>query len=225
MPASHHDVLNRLALLAKRHPACALRRYESLEQVLQAQGDLAAALDTLYVRFNLLEHMGRGQQLRGSLNQAKQEAAAAGLQAQTARIFEALGRIAYQVGDYLEAAEKWSRAVDLAQLVNEMRVGVAARIGLGQIHYALGAWDKGRRFHRDAANLLDSLDDSYLEAKLALNLGVGNFENAQLEEAELQFDKGLAAARRGQHLEFEAEALWQLSRCALASGNADQAAR
>lgn len=220
-----HDVLNRLALLAKRHPTCALRRYEALEQAQQTQGDVAAALDTLYIRFNLLEHMGRGQQLRGSLSQAKQQAAAAGLQAQTARILEALGRIAYQVGDYLEATEKWSRAVDLAQLVDEPRVGVAARIGLGQIHYALGAWDIGRRFNRDAANLLASLDDSYLEAKLALNLGVGNFENAQLEEAELQFDKGLAAARRGQHLAFEAEALWQLARCALARGRADLAAR
>ncbi|WP_263572007.1 sensor histidine kinase [Roseateles oligotrophus] len=217
------DLLKRLAQMAKRHPLCAQRRYATLEQAMRSQGRLAEAIDTLYIRFNLLEHRGRAQELRGSLSQAQQQAASAGLQAQAARMFEALGRIAYQVGDYLEATEKWSRAVDLAQLAGELRVGVAARIGLGQIHYAVGAWDSGRRFHRDAANLLANLDDSYLEAKLALNLGVGNLENSQLEEAERQFKEGLAAARRGQHQEFEAEALWQMARVLLARGQADLA--
>ncbi|MCV2359088.1 GAF domain-containing protein [Paucibacter sp. TC2R-5] len=214
----------RLARLAKRHPSCALRRYEVLEQTARGRGDLACAIDLLYIRFNLLEHMGRAQQLQGSLTQAQAQAASAGLQCQAARMFEALGRIAYQTGDYLLATEKWTRALDLAQLVGELRIGVAARIGLGQIHYAMGAWDNGRRFHRDAAALLSSLDDSYLEAKLALNLGVGNYENSQLEEAEAQFSKGLAAARRGQHLEFEAEALWHLARAALLRGQTDLAA-
>jgi signal transduction histidine kinase len=215
----------RLAALARRHPHCALHRYEALEQGLRSQGNLAAAIDTLYIRFNLLEHMGRAQQLQGSLTQAQQQATSAGLRAPAARMFEALGRIAYQTGDYLLATEKWTRAVDLAQLVGELRIGVAARIGLGQIHYAMGAWDTGRRFHRDAANLLSSLDDSYLEAKLALNLGVGNYENSQLEEAELQFSKGLAAARRGQHQEFEGEALWHLARAALQRGQTELAAQ
>ncbi|MCV2354870.1 HAMP domain-containing histidine kinase [Paucibacter sp. B2R-40] len=223
--AALDEVLMRLARQAKRHPICALRRYESLEQLLQSQGNMAAAIDVLYTRFNLLEHMGRAQQLLGSLNQAQGQAATAGLSAQAARMLEALGRIAYQTGDYLMATEKWTRAIDLAQLVGELRIGVAARIGLGQIHYAMGAWDNGRRFHRDAANLLASLDDSYLEAKLALNLGVGNYENSQLEEAEQQFSKGLAAARRGQHLEFEAEALWHLARAALLRGQTDLAAQ
>jgi two-component system NtrC family sensor kinase len=219
------QVLARLARLAKRHPHCALRRYETFEQLMRSQGNLAAAIDALYIRFNLLEHMGRAQQLQGSLLQAQSQAAAAGLQCQAARMFEALGRIAYQVGDYLLATEKWTRAVDLAQMVGDLRIGVAARIGLGQIHYAMGAWDNGRRFHRDAANLLANLDDSYLEAKLALNLGVGNFENAQLEEAELQFKQGLAAAQRGQHREFEAEAWWHLARADLLRGQTDLAAQ
>ena len=218
------EVLVRLARLAKRHPHCGLRRYEALEQLMRGQGRLAAALDCLYLRFNLLEHMGPAQQLQGSLNQAQSQASAAGLQAQAASMFEALGRIAYETGDYLLATEKWTRAVDLAQMVGELRIGVAARIGLGQIHYAMGAWDNGRRFHRDAASLMDKLDDSYLEAKLALNLGVGNYENSQLEEAEAQFGIGLSAARRGQHRAFEGEALWHLARTALLRGQTDMAA-
>jgi ATP/maltotriose-dependent transcriptional regulator MalT len=95
---------------------------------------------------------------------------------------------------------------------------VAARIGLGQIHYAMGAWSSGLRFHRDAAQQLKPLNDSYLSAKVALNLGVGHLESGQLEDAERQFSHGLAAARRGAHREFEAEAHWYLARAALARG-------
>ncbi|MEJ6006773.1 HAMP domain-containing sensor histidine kinase [Paucibacter sp. AS339] len=215
--------LSRLARVAQRHPRQALRLYETLESQARQAGRLDLAFDALYAHFNLLEHRGRGAQLRGALGLAQQQATQAGLHEQSARLLEALGRIAYQLGDYLEAAEKWSRAVDLSVLAGDTRVGVAARIGLGQIHYALGAWDNGRRFHRDAALLLENLDDSYLEAKLAINLGVGNFENAQIEEAEQQFQKGMAAAQRGGHREFVAEAHWQLARAAKERGQMDTA--
>jgi len=217
--------LSRLARVAQRHPRPALRLYERLEASARQAGRLDLAFDTLYAHFNLLEHRGRGAQLRGALGMAQQQATQAGLHEQSARLLEALGRISYQHGDYLEAAEKWSRAVDLAVLAGDIRIGVAARIGLGQIHYALGAWDKGRRFHRDAALLLANLEDSYLEAKLAINLGVGNFENAQIEEAEQQFRQGMAAAIRGGHREFEAEAYWQLARTAKERGQMELAAQ
>ncbi len=230
-PTAPHDRpppsewLSRLARVAQRHPRQALRIYERLESRAQQAGQLDLAFDTLYAHFNLLEHRGRGAQLRGALSMAQQQATQAGLHEQSARLLEALGRISYQHGDYLEAAEKWSRAVDLAVLAGDIRIGVAARIGLGQIHYALGAWDKGRRFHRDAALLLENIEDSYLEAKLAINLGVGNFENGQLEEAELQFHRGMDAAVRGQHREFKAEAHWQLARTAKERGQMDLAAQ
>jgi ATP/maltotriose-dependent transcriptional regulator MalT len=95
---------------------------------------------------------------------------------------------------------------------------VAARIGLGQIHYAMGAWTTGLRFHRDALARLGPQGDSYLAAKVALNIGVGHFETGHLEDAERHFAHGLAAARRGSHREFEAEAHWHLARAALARG-------
>ncbi|MFY7866043.1 ATP-binding protein [Roseateles sp.] len=224
-PNTHAQWLSRLARVAQRHPRQALRLYERLEAQARQAEQLALAFDALYAHFNLLEHRGRGVQLRGALGLAQQQATQAGLHEQSARLLEALGRIAYQMGDYLEAAEKWSRAVDLSLLAGDTRIGVAARIGLGQIHYALGAWDNGRRFHRDAALLLEHLDDSYLEAKLAINLGVGNFENAQIEEAEQQFHKGMAAAQRGGHREFVAEAHWQLARAAKERGQMELAAQ
>jgi tetratricopeptide (TPR) repeat protein len=209
---------DRLLAVALRHPESALQRLQTLERKLRAQGDLAGAIDVLCKRFHLLEHRGRALELRDALTQAAGEARPDRHGAQAARVAEALGRIAYQQGNYLEATEKWSHALDLAEAVGDVGVSVAARIGLGQIHYAMGAWNSGLRFHRDAASRLESLDNSYLAAKVALNIGVGHFENGQREDAERYFSHGLAAARRGSHREFEGEAHWHLARAALARG-------
>jgi tetratricopeptide (TPR) repeat protein len=213
--------LDRLQRTSVRHPQMALRRLQALEHVLRERGDLAAALDTLSQRFLLLERSGRALELREPLQRAAVQADAPALRAQGSQIAEALGRIAYQQGNYLDATEQWSRALDLAEAAGATRVSVAARVGLGQIHYAMGAWNSGLRFHRDALAQLGSQGaggDSYLAAKVALNIGVGHFESGQLEDAERHFAHGLAAARRGTHREFEAEAHWHLARAALARG-------
>lgn len=213
----------RIELLAQRHPDCAARRLEALEQQCRQQGNLAAAVDALYTRFYLQEHRGRALELQAALLQARHAAAEQHFTLQAARAAEALGRIAYQLGDYQQASTHWADALELAELAQDLRVTVAARIGLGQIHYARNAWERGRRIHREAVALLGDLDDSYLAAKLALNIGVSHFECGELEDAERQFSHGLAAARRGQHREFEAEAHWQLARAALARGRTDWA--
>jgi tetratricopeptide (TPR) repeat protein len=201
-----------------RRPARALTLLETLELRRRAAGDLAGAVDALCQRFQLLEHSGRALELRAQLAHAAQSAEAAGLLPQAAQVAEALGRAAYQQGDYLEATERWSRALDLSEVSGAVRVSVAARVGLGQIHYAMGAWNSGLRFHRDALVQLGHVRDDYLWAKVSLNLGVGHFESGQLEDAERHFSHGLAAARRGLHREFEAEAHWHLARAALARG-------
>lgn len=211
--------------MARRHPHCALRRYERLARLAQEAGQEALSLDSLCAQFQLLERMGRALDLREALGLARQRAAATHLPLQAARVFEASGRLAYQTGEYFEATAHWSRTVDLAQMVGDIPLGVAARIGLGQIHYALGAWDSGRRYHRDGQNLLAQTDDSYLSAKLALNLGVGFFECKQLEEAEQQFRLGLAEALRGDHREYVAEAHWQLARTALSLQRMEEASQ
>lgn len=213
--------LERLQRIARRHAGLALPRLARLERCAHEQGQLGLALDALYQRFYLLEARGRATELADALAQGAREAQAALLPVQAARLAEAQGRLAYQQGDYLEATEHWSRALDGAESCGEARVGVSARIGLGQVHYAMGAWTTGLRFHRDAlARLQDQTDlsDDYLAAKVALNLGVGHLESEQIEDAERHFSHGLAAARRGGHQEFEAEAHWHLAQTALARG-------
>lgn len=224
--------LARLLRAAGRHPELILARLARHEERLRAEGRLAAAIDVLTQRFHLLEHRGRALELLEPLQRAASAAAPEHMPAQAGRVAEALGRIAYQQGNYLDATEHWLRALDLAETAGDGRVAVAARIGLGQVHYGMGAWGSGLRFHRDAAARLQALegsqrlpppDDSYLASKVALNLGVGHLESGQLEDAERQFSHGLAAARRGGHREFEAEAHWHLARAALSRGQLQMA--
>jgi tetratricopeptide (TPR) repeat protein len=219
--------LGRIAPVVHRHPAAADRLLQTLSAQAFAAGDTAVGADALYARFGLLEPRGRALELLPSLEQAGALAAAGHFPVQAARVCEALGRIAYQQGEYQLASEQWSRALDLSEVSGHLQTGVAARIGLGQIHYAQADWARGLRHMRDAAEQLALLnkqgDDSYLAAKLALNIGVGSFETGDLPAAERHFSHGLAAARRGGHRVFEAEAHWHLARAALARQRMDWA--
>lgn len=217
------DLLSRIARVARRHPPLADRLLERLSALAFEAGDTAAGADALYARFGLLEPRGRALELLPALEQAGALAAAGHFPIQAARVCEALGRIAYQQGEYQLATEQWSRALDLSEVSGHLQTGVAARIGLGQIHYAQADWARGLRQMRDAAEHLASHDDSYLAAKLALNIGVGSFETGDLPAAERHFSHGLAAARRGSHRVFEAEAHWHLARAALARQRMDWA--
>ena len=219
--------LARIARVAHRHPGLADRLLDALAGVALAAGDTAVGVDALYARFTLLEPRGRALELLPALEQAGALAAAGHFPVQAARVCEALGRIAYQQGEYQLASEQWSRALDLAEVSGHGQTGVAARIGLGQIHYAHADWARGLRQMRDAGEQLARPgphgDDSYLAAKLALNIGVGSFETGDLPAAERHFSHGLAAARRGGHRVFEAEAHWHLARAALARQRMDWA--
>ncbi|MBV8036041.1 GAF domain-containing protein [Roseateles sp.] len=217
------ETLGRIARVAQRHPAAADSLLQALCAHAAAVGDVAAGVDALYARFGLLEPRGHALELLPALEQAGARAAAGHFPVQAARVCEALGRIAYQQGEYQLASEQWSRALDLAEVSGHLQTGVAARIGLGQIHYAQADWARGLRQMRDAGEHLAGADDSYLAAKLALNIGVGSFETGDLPAAERHFSHGLAAARRGGHRVFEAEAHWHLARAALARQRMDWA--
>ena len=91
---------------------------------------------------------------------------------------------------------------------------MAAEIGLAQIHYAHGDWAAGLHAHESAARHADA-GDSYLQAKLALNLGVGHFELADLPAAERRSAMA-SPPPSAAHREFEAEAHWHLAQTALA---------
>lgn len=213
---ARETLLRRLVRVAHRHAVAGERCLRRLYEAAQAGGDTALAVDALYLRFALIEPRGRARELLAELTQAQARAVAEQRPLQAARAGEALGRIAYQQGEYQRAGEHWARALELAELDGNPQMAVAARIGLAQIRYAHGDWAAGLRLHQGAAEMLAGQPDSYLAAKLALNLGVGHLELGDLPAAERQFSHGLAAARRGGHREFEAEAHWHLAQTSLA---------
>ena len=222
-PFDLSTLLPRLGRVGARHPLVALRLLERLEQARRGANDIAGAIDVLCQRFQGLEHRGRALELRAALEQAADEALAGDLSAQVAKVAEALGRVAYQQGNYFDAHEQWSRALTYSDMTGEERVAALALIGLGQVYYAMEAWNSGLRFHKDAALRVGRLDDTHLSAKLSLNIGVGHFEMGQITDAERHFTHGLAAAKRGLHHEFEGEAHWHLARTALVRGDVQRA--
>lgn len=222
-PAEIQHCLQRLRRLALRHPRCAPGLYARLQAHWQVQGETAAALEALYGRFFALERLGLAVDLRTALEAGLAQAKQQHLPQQAAQLHEALGRVHYQMGEYQAASSHWSQALDLAAMLGEQRTGVAARIGLGQIHYALGDWPTGQRFHTDASGLLQAAADDYLESKLRINLGVGLFNRQLYEAAAHEFSLGGAAARRAGHRDYVAEALWHAARTAQAMGQGDRA--
>jgi diguanylate cyclase (GGDEF)-like protein len=213
-PRSARDLLAGVQRWQRRHPRLALGLLQRLETAAREAGSHDVALDALYQRYFVLEWLGEAGALLDDLYAGLQQAEDLGLVQQAGRLLEAIGRVRYTQGDYREAMHHWGRCIELFNVSGDLRSGVEARIGLGAMYAALGDAATGARFHRDARALLGGLDDAYLQAKLALNLGVNELGSGQLDSAEAQFEHGLAEARRGGVCEYVAEAHWHLGRCA-----------
>ncbi|MDF3035712.1 MAG: hypothetical protein K0S28_986, partial [Paucimonas sp.] len=203
-------MLVRLARVARRHPKCAVHQYARLQAAAQNEGNMVLFLDALYERFFVLEQLGEASTLLGELYEGMQLAEQHHLPSHAARMMEAIGRVRYTRGEYGEAMKYWMSSIDTAILANDIRVGVNARIGLGQLFNAYGDYESGTRFHRDAVELLKQIDDDYLTSKLAINLGVNQYESGELQEAEKEFQRGVEAAERGGYRHYAAEARWKL---------------
>jgi tetratricopeptide (TPR) repeat protein len=203
--------------LVMRRPGLALPR---LQRWL-ARSD-AAGRQALLGAFFVLERWGRGPELQAELEAALAQARAQQLLAEAAELSEALGRLHYQRGDYVQACKAWSQALELAE--DETRCACLARIGLAHLCFALGDWARGGRV-LDQAELHDPRlgSDPYLRAKIALNRAVSLRVTQGPQAALAALDQARAAAREAGHRDYEAEAIWQHARCARDSGAPDQA--
>ncbi|MBE9608201.1 ATP-binding protein [Chitinilyticum piscinae] len=202
--------LQRLILIARRHPRLALRCYQRLQQQASAAGNTACALDVLYQRYFTLERLGEAGQLQEELEHGLQLARQQCLAVQAGKLLEALGRVHFTHSEYREAIDCWTQCIDNSLLSGDLASGVEARIGLSQISNELGDPGQGARYFMDAAGLIDQLDDHYLAAKLALNRGVNYFHFNRIDDAEQQFRLGLQHAQEGGIGEYVAEAYWHI---------------
>ena len=214
-----NPLLHRIQRTARRHPAIAVALLRRFEAAADAAGEVGLALDALFQRYVVLERMGGAASLIDDLYAGLQRAEDLNLPRQAGQMLEAIGRVRYTHGEYGEAMHCWGRCVDMFDLTGDVRSGVEARIGLGAMYAALGDSQAGARFHQDARTLLAGIDDAYLSAKLALNLGVNQRAAGHVASAAAQFELGLAEAERGEVREYVAEAYWHLGRCAQDEGD------
>jgi diguanylate cyclase (GGDEF)-like protein len=202
--------LTRIGRVARRHPRNAVALYLQLQANAQRDLNVPLLLDALYGRFFVLEQLGAADAMLNELFDGLQLAEQYHLPSHASWMMEAVGRISYTKGAYTEAMKYWMSSIDTALLAGDVRTGVNARIGLGQLYNAYSDYASGARFHRDAVALLTQIDDPYLACKLAINLGVNQYATGELDEAEQEFKRGLSEAERGGFSHYAAEARWKL---------------
>ncbi|UXH79541.1 hypothetical protein [Roseateles amylovorans] len=209
--------LKRWERLVMRRPGLAYSRL----QAVMAQ-DTEPPFQALLGAFFILERWGRGPELQGALESALLRARQHRLLEEAAELSEALGRLHYQRGDYVQACNVWSQTLELAD--DETRWACLARIGLAHLCFALGDWARGGRVLDQAELHYPQLaDDAYLRAKIALNRAVALRATQGPQAALPRLDEARAAAREAGHRDYEAEAIWHLARCARDSGAAGEA--
>jgi len=207
-----------------RHPRLALPR---LRAGMKA-ADPARARAALLGAFFVLERWGRAAELQGELQAELQtlrrEVERQRSLSEAAELSEALGRLHYQRGDYVQACQAWSETLDWAE--DDSRPACLARIGLAHLCYALGDWARGGRVLDQAELHYARLaQDPYLRAKIALNRAASLRATQGPQAARVVLDEALAAAREAGHADYQAEAIWHQARCARDSGDAAQALR
>ncbi|WP_141100607.1 hypothetical protein [Roseateles aquatilis] len=172
--------------------------------------------------FFILERWGRGPELQIELERALARALQQRLLEDAAELSEALGRLHYQRGDYVQACNAWSQSLELTD--DQTRWACLARIGLAQLCFALGDWARGGRVLDEAERHYPRLgDDAYLRAKIGLNRAVSLRATQGPQAAMARLDLARAAAREAGHRDYEAEALWHYARCARDSAAAAEA--
>jgi len=203
--------------LVMRRPGLALPR---LQRLIAREDE--PPFQALLGAFFILERWGRGPELQAELERALARALQHRLLEEAAELSEALGRMHYQRGDYVQACNAWSQTLELAD--DETRWACLARIGLAHLCFALGDWARGGRVLDQAELHYPRLgDDPYMRSKIALNRAVSLRATQGPQAALPRLDEARADARAVGHRDYEAEAMWHHARCARDSGALDHA--
>lgn len=218
-----HDLIFRIEQSARRHPQLAIRLFQNLERLAQEHQQISLALNALVKRFFIYERTSGAVRMSEALQAGLQQAEISGLPYQAGKLMLCLGRVRYTQGVYNEAIHFWTRCIDLCKVTHDVEVLIEARIGLGQIYDALGDWETGARFHRDAGQLLEKFDRPYLKAKQMINLGVNSIHLGKFNDAQDLFEQALNHAEQAHIQEYVAEAHWQLAVLAQRENRLDDA--
>ncbi|WP_255989416.1 diguanylate cyclase [Chitinolyticbacter albus] len=199
--------------LCERVFAAAWQMREPLAHVLAAE------------RYGLImDHLGRAIEARNALFDALQAAQSAHLFAGEARLLEQIARGYYTEGQYRQAIQYWAHCAEVSeQSGREVKTWISAKVGLGQIYYALGDFESAVALHLEALGRVDEVGDPYLETKVKINLGVDLMSLQRREEAAEVFIPTLDLCLMHQYSDYAAEVSFRLGQIQLESGQLDHA--
>lgn len=209
--------LQRIQHTARRRPRSAVRLFAQLEAAAKNTAQYDLQLASLYLRYCIKERLGEAPAMLDELYHGLQLAETASLPLRAGQMLHALGRVCYTQGVYRDAIRHWTRCIDLCKLSQDLQALVEARIGLGQIYDAMGDWETGARFHRDAGTLLTQLahPDPYLTSKQAINLAVNQLNIGQFDSARSLLMHARDQAQRAGITEYVAESHWHMGTLAM----------
>ncbi len=165
----------------------------------------------------IMDHLGRAADARNWLFEALQLAQTEKLLLHQAPLMELIARGYYTTGEYDHALQYWAGCLETCERGSgDVRSWMLAKVGLGQIYDTLGDHASAVILHRSANQRIGEVRDSYLDAKIKINLGVNLLRLDELDEARQMFEAALALCRAGFYHDYAAESLLGLSRVALA---------
>ncbi len=181
----------------------------------------------------IMDHLGRAIEARNVLFEAMQIAQAARLFANEARLLEQIARSHYSVAEYRQAIQYWARCVEVSdQIGGDTRTWILAKIGLGQVYFAINDVASGLALHQDAVSRIHELDDPHLSTKLMLSFGGGLVQSNRHKEAFDVLQQSLEGCLKHDLSDYAADAYLRLAQIEfylrlaqieLIAGSADQA--
>ncbi|UXY13672.1 diguanylate cyclase [Chitiniphilus purpureus] len=172
----------------------------------------------------IMDHRGRGIEARDTLFEALQIAQSAHLFDHEAQLLEQIARGYYTAGQYRLAIQYWARCVEVSeQSGKEVRTWISAKVGLGQVYFAMGDYESATALHHEALARLGEVDDPYLDTKVKINLGVDLTQLGRSEEATTVFLAALDLCLMHRFSDYAAEACLRLAQVRLAAGRLKEA--
>jgi len=172
----------------------------------------------------IMESLARHVKARDTLFEAVQLAQSTGLFLNEARLLELIARGYYSAGEYRQAIQYWAQCVDASdQADRDAMTWILAKIGLGQIYFALNDFDSGLALLNEAESRIHEVDDPHLDAKIKINVGVGLSKTNRGIEARAILRHALQICEAHDFFDYASESNFRLAEIELADGELDAA--
>ncbi|WP_342361615.1 adenylate/guanylate cyclase domain-containing protein [Terrarubrum flagellatum] len=190
-----------------RAQAAADKALDVYRQLKLPDPEIEAAFTRANIAFNRGEYRESAQRHEALLKQID----IAAKPSPAASVLERLANARLMLGDFGQAFDAQSRALDLRRKMNDEQSVASALIALGSIEYARGKWDAASAIYMEALGDAERLGRQDLVLQATLYLGMAMFDRERLDDAERHLSRAIDMARRQKQPVFLTAALRGLS--------------